>query len=243
LLKRDASLYQQFLGIVESNAYDKRSEILPSVEKAAGLFNGPLIRARHMRQDGMALKIDAELSDYMHHVATRSNENVDQRANPLYAAAVVFTADGQLLFGVSGTSTEAIYTGRRNIPAGLVHPVLDAVDGKPYVAMSLQRELLEEAGLVFENFEKLHPFFVVREDEMRHPSVIYEGRLSIDEERTLRRFEAQKQRDLFLGERPEFDQLVFVKFDRNSLQNEIENNRSLYHNRVLIILKHLLSSL
>jgi len=241
LKQKDPKFFKEFLDIITKNDKERYEELLPVAETVAAVFNGSVTRAIRMKQNGNKLLIECEKTDYMHHVATRTNKKLDERANTLYAAVVIVTSDGYLVFGVS-EGTEGRFAGKRNLAAGLVHPVIDAIDGKPSTGLALQREMFEETGLRLEHFKRIYPSFVVSEENMQHPSIVYKGYLSLDKEKVMKHFEAKCQMDKFVGETSEFSSLEFVKFDQESLKKELKN-ADRYHKRILIILEHLYNEL
>lgn len=209
------------------------------------LFNGHLARVISMHQTEGALHIDTEETDYAHHVATRGNQDLNSRANPLYAAILITLKEHSgkkyQVFGYSA-GTEVQYQGKLNLVAGSVHPRLDRVGKNLNVDLALERELEEELGLSYMRFSGgVDPSFVAVEEDMQHPSVVYTGTLPMSRDELKRHHQEFIEMESAAGRHPEFSGLHFVENHRKAILDEIEKGK--FHNRVNVILKHYASSL
>ncbi len=196
------------------------------------LFNGPAIRARTLEQAGSELLIYTQPTDYKHHVVTRENKELRDRANILYAAAIIRVWDDGVryqVFGVNEGGSEAAGLGKLNVIAGAVQPSDIDKDRQISIETALYREMKEEIGLLPQDCEVVQPGFVVNEDHWQHPSIVYIITTRIGREAILERHKAVVRNDREEGRVPEHGDIVFLPDKRESLQNNQERFEGRVH--------------
>jgi hypothetical protein len=189
------------------------------------LYDATMVRASDLTQEGTSLLVKAELTSYKYHLGTRTNPNLEDRANPLYVATIFSTSDGKLVLGRINVGEEQVL-GKVNLVAGAVEPKdISPSTSQLSLDVTLARELIEETGLfLFANYfsNPLKPTFIVIEDHMRHPSLIYTGRTDLSEEDINDIFNYKVKRPQ--GKKREFSDLFFLESDPNSILQELRDN-------------------
>ncbi len=205
--------------------------------KSDNLWSAPMVRLDSYDLKGNRLILNTSVTDFKHHVGTRKEDNLEDRANPVYVSANIVTEDGNLVFGLRDNSERG--NNQYNIAAGAVHPDLDSPDGIPSLGVALYREVFEEFGLVPESFKHVRPMMLFGMESEQHGSFLYTIRLKIDSEDVKRKLDAAIKRAEDFGMKPEMVDLKFLKYDINHIKNEIDNNGDNYRPAVRVMLNYI----
>lgn len=206
-------------------------------KKKGVLYNGPLVRANRMWQEGAVLYIEAQRTDYKTHAMTRDDFSIpeEQRGLGLYATALPLTIDGYIVLGVTKTS-EKQYQGKVNVIAGGMEPK-DVKIGEGLESV-VARELSEETGIKKKEIMSIQPIYVTRERTVRHPAVVHRVPLRLTRKQTKEIFLRKVAECKGRGEEPELGELWFVRAERREIEREMEERSTLYQERVPITLKY-----
>ena len=207
------------------------------IRKTKNLWSGPLVRLDSSMQKGDVLHLKTSITDYMHHVETREEQDKERRANPIYVSATITTRNNKLVFGLRSNSDRD--NNKYNIAAGGVNPVLDSPNCLPSLIAALYREISEELGLIPESFEYAKPLILFGIESEPIGSFLYEIQLKIESDEVQRKLDATIKRCEDRGAKPEFLGVKFVENNESAVRKELETNGEAYVPPVRAMLKHL----
>lgn len=110
-----------------------------------GIWNGAVVLAREVRLDAGRLDGRCFLTDYASYIAWRDWGWPDRAVTDCFAAALIFSRDGALLYGRMADTT--LNPGHVYPPSGALDPDDVGSDGRMSMEDSMRRELREETGL------------------------------------------------------------------------------------------------
>lgn len=187
-------------------------------EKNKGLKSVPMLRLDEMVKQDDRLVLHTSVTDFQHHIGTRSEKNPLDRANPVYVSAKTLTRDDWIVFGLRANCEND--NGLYDLASGAVHPVVDSIGHIPSLESALYRTIQREFGLERESFRDMKPkmAFGLKSD----PSVtfLYDVRLWLNRSDVLSRFESWLDLMGSYSMKPQMEKLLFLNNKTKSMKQE-----------------------
>ncbi len=206
-------------------------------KRDSNLYNSNLFRVTDIYKDLDTGVFNGHKTSYMWHWGTREEKEMKNRANPLTVGGLVLTKNNELVIGRNLTPERGNES--LEIVGGYVDLDKDMLpEGKPSPGSAVFRELKEELGIGFNHIlgRRINagPRYVLREENERHPSLIYEIKTPFDRLEINTLFEKNSD--------SEFSEIEFIDFDIDSLEEELEWRAWVYRPRVRLLFKDLIEN-
>lgn len=182
-------------------------------------FNGPVLVASDLAIDQLAPEIEVTASDYAHYLYAMSDAEREFDCRAVFSAAVVITRDNHLLTGRMAAHTSS--PGQIQCAGGGVELTRDGTLDPGECCL---RELEEELGVGFlEHRQLFKPFCIKTGGKLATVGLIYLVLFDGDVDMAQGLFRAHRQGQLRQGEEPEFDTLLAVSLDPQSVDHFLDH--------------------
>ncbi|TCQ96366.1 hypothetical protein EDF70_11623 [Neorhizobium sp. JUb45] len=184
-------------------------------------FNGPVLSASSIPNENEDSAVHMQLTDYAHYLYAAQDDVNEFDCRAVFSAAVVLTCDNYILLGQMSSHTSA--PSQIQCPGGGIE--LDS-DGQLDAKLCCQREVIEELGPDFgEKLERYRPLCMKSGGDLSTVGIFYALRLDMTAEQAQYSFSHHRAALCAAGERPEFDCLHAVKFERRVVAEFVQTNR------------------
>lgn len=181
-------------------------------------FNGPVLVASHLTIDQAPPEIEVSATDYAHYLYAMSDAEREFACRAVFSAAVVITRDNHLLAGRMASHTSS--PGQIQCAGGGVELT---VDGTLNPHECCRRELAEELGAGFLEYQPLFkPLCIKTGGKLETVGLIYLVLFDGDASQAQSLFRAHREGQLAHGEEPEFDTLLAIPLDPQSVDQFLD---------------------
>lgn len=191
------------------------------INQEGRFFNGPVLSASSIPNENEDSVVPMQLTDYAHYLYAAQDNAHEYDCRAVFSAAVILTRDDHLLLGQMSPHTSA--PSQIQCPGGGIE--LD-LDGKLDAKLCCQREVIEELGPDFgRELVQYEPLCIKSGGELSTVGIFYAMRLDVTAEQAHHSFSRHRAAQRAAGERPEFDCLHTVKFERQVMAEFVQTNR------------------
>ncbi len=218
-----ASLNQAERHLVLPDDYCRKVEAHWVQISAGGkFFNGPVLVASNLTIDQSPPEIEVSATDYAHYLYAMSDAEREFACRAVYSAAVVITRDNHLLAGRMAAHTSS--PGQIQCAGGGVEL---ALDGTLDPGECCRREVAEELGGGFLEHQPLFkPLCIKTGGRLETVGLIYLVFFDGDVGKAQSLFQAHREEQLTHGEEPEFDTLLAISLDPQSVDRFLHHHGS-----------------
>ncbi len=209
-----ASLNQTKQHLVLPDDYRRKVDAHWAQINAEGrFFNGPVLVASHLTIDQAPPEIEVSATDYAHYLYAMSDAEREFACRAVFSAAVVITRYNHLLAGRMAAHTSS--PGQIQCAGGGVEL---ASDGTLDPGECCLREMAEELGAGFLEHQQLFkPLCIKTGGKLATVGLIYFFLFDGDVDMAQAHFRTHREGQLTQGEVPEFDTLLAVSLDPQSV--------------------------
>jgi len=186
-------------------------------------FRGESFTITDIENCGGYINIFVELTDYAHFLYTMHKEvHTPYDCRVIYTSVLVETSDGEFVLGEMNRDTA--FPQKLQLTGGGIDK--DDIDGSIIdLKHNIKKEIYEELGIDTDNkdlVKEFKPYLLKSGGSMNFLSAIYKLDLLINQNELLDRFNKYIHELTFKGENSEFKNLMFIKADRESVEEFIK---------------------
>lgn len=190
------------------------------------LRNGEVFTITQIDNTLKELKVTVAKTDYKHFLYTIRHEGCAFPCKVIFTCVTVITSDNYIAFGRMNEHTST--PGRLQFTGGGLDE--SDLDGSVFnLEKSIGKELEEEMGVLIKApyVNSFAPRFLKSKGTYDFWAVMFELKVDLSMYELRRLFQEHNQRLTDKGERPEFEEFLFVLLEETNVLDFIENNHSL----------------
>ncbi len=220
-LSKDIELQLQKTPLQLPEAYrEKVRRYWQDVNRDGRFFNGSVLAAAEVDFHPPRNIATLATTDYAHYLYATQDRTHEFDCKAVYAAAVLATADEHLLLGRMAGHTSS--PGQLQFPGGGIEVGADLqIDARS----CCEREIIEEIGLpIWQERTAVSPFCIKTGGDFSTVGIFYLVRLNWTAAGILDMFSRHQAQTVALGERPEFDELLALKLEKDLVRLFVEQH-------------------
>lgn len=217
-------LYTNNLMELSSRRMKEVEDFWLDINQQNSFHRGEVFNVQSMIEQENSYKIVLNRTDYAHYLHTvRNHVTDDEGCKVVFGAGLVETKDSKFVFGEMGNHTA--YPGRfQCVGGGLSWN--DKKDDAFDIKASVLRELAEELGIYDrKQIERCSPVFIKTGGTYDFIVVLYHIKLKITSMELSESYRNFTDELLLKGEKPEFQDVVYLEKNINTLSHFFEDNR------------------
>ncbi|WP_339063998.1 hypothetical protein [Tepidibacillus marianensis] len=212
--------------IISSEVIEKHNQFWKEkINENPSLRNGEVFTITNIEQDTEELKVTVTKTDYKHYLYTLYHEDCLSPCKVIYTCASVITNDNYIVFGKMNKNSST--PGRLQFTGGGI----DETDfnGETFdLVQNIGKEINEEMGLDINCPYTRHffPKFVKHKGTHDFWAVMFELSVDYSVQELDELFQRHNQQLIENGDYPEFDKLIFVSLEKESIESFIQNEKA-----------------
>lgn len=192
------------------------------VNKEQQFLRGDTFTIQSIVEQDDVMNIKLSLTDYAHYLHTVRHHITDQEGcKVVYGAGLIETKDGQFVIGKMASHTA--YPDRLQCAGGGLG--WEDITGRYFnVENSVLREVNEEFGIEHDTIEQCTPIYLMKTAGYDHLVILFHIKIQLVARELLEDYQRFATELISQGEKPEFQEVIFVEKKRDAVERLFEEN-------------------